>query len=225
MQGAGADQSLKRRLQKAAAPESEHNAAKTQPRFESRIDADDVCRQRLRTGKTDLIVAVGPVVAGKPHYDYVFESGAARKAAGAGMRLSTTRCLQRAAGRPQTPVITVQNTLLNEPGARYIDFLVPGLLGMSLMGGGLWGVGYVTVDMRIRKLLKRFLATPMKRRDFLAGIMISRLLFMVPEVLVLLVCSCAEIGVRRRSSRQPAGRRRADSIGSRDVCRNRSVGG
>ena len=83
----------------------------------------------------------------------------------------------------------------DEPGGRYIDFLVPGLLGMSLMGGGLWGVGFVTVDMRIRKLLKRFLATPMRSSDFLAGVMISRLLFMVPEVLVLLVFARLAFGV------------------------------
>ena len=49
---------------------------------------------------------------------------------------------------------------------------------MGLMGGGLWGLGFVAVDMRIRKLLKRFLATPMRKRDFLAALMISRLLFM-----------------------------------------------
>jgi ABC-type multidrug transport system permease subunit len=66
---------------------------------------------------------------------------------------------------------------------------------MSLMGGGLWGVGFVTVDMRIRKLLKRFVATPMRRSDFLGGIMISRLLFMVPEVLVLLVFAWLAFGV------------------------------
>ena len=66
---------------------------------------------------------------------------------------------------------------------------------MSLMGGGLWGVGFVTVDMRIRKLLKRFLATPMRKSDFLAGVMLSRLLFMVPEVLVLLVFARLAFGV------------------------------
>ena len=48
---------------------------------------------------------------------------------------------------------------------------MPGLLGMNLMGGGLWGVGFVLADMRIRKLLKRFLATPMRRRDFLLSVM------------------------------------------------------
>jgi ABC-2 type transport system permease protein len=73
---------------------------------------------------------------------------------------------------------------------------VPGLLGMSLMGGGLWGVGFAIVDMRIRKLLKRFVATPMRRSDFLLGIMLSRLVFMIPEVLVLLLFARLFFGVR-----------------------------
>jgi len=68
-------------------------------------------------------------------------------------------------------------------------------LGMSLMGGGMWGVGFVTVDMRIRKLLKRFLATPMKRSHFLIAVMVSRMLFMVPEVLLLLIFARLVFGV------------------------------
>ena len=84
---------------------------------------------------------------------------------------------------------------MEEPGSRYIDFLVPGLVGMSLMGGGLWGVGFVTVDMRIRKVLKRFLATPMRKTDFLLGILCSRLLFLVPEILVLLLFARFAFGV------------------------------
>lgn len=77
----------------------------------------------------------------------------------------------------------------SEPGGRYIDFLVPGLIGMVLLGGGLWGVGYAIVDMRIRKLLKRFLATPMRKSDFLLGIVFSRLLFVVPQILIILWAS------------------------------------
>src|SRR4029077_2008949 len=84
---------------------------------------------------------------------------------------------------------------VDEPGGRYIDFLVPGLLGMSLMGGGLWGVGFVTVDMRIRKVLKRFLATPMRKGDFLAAILLSRLLFLIPEMVVLLLFARLAFGV------------------------------
>jgi ABC-type multidrug transport system permease subunit len=66
---------------------------------------------------------------------------------------------------------------------------------MGLMGGGLWGLGFVTVDMRIRKLLKRLIATPMRKSDFLAALMISRLVFMVPEVLILLIFSWLAFGV------------------------------
>ena len=75
---------------------------------------------------------------------------------------------------------------MTEPGARYIDFLVPGLLGMNLMGGGLWGVGFVIVDMRVKKLLKRLVATPMKRTDFLWSIIGGRLVFTIPELVVIL---------------------------------------
>ncbi len=74
-----------------------------------------------------------------------------------------------------------------EPGNRYIDFLMPGLMGMNLMGGGLWGVGFVIVDMRVRKLLKRLLATPMRRGDFLLSILSARLIFMLPEMLILVL--------------------------------------
>ena len=194
VQGAGAEQ-VEEALEKVAAPDADHDAAQARPKFEPKINPDTLCRQRLRTGKTDLIVAVAPSASGKPHYDYIFDPARSESALA---RDAVDDALQRAAGR--TDAATVENTQLNEPGARYIDFLVPGLLGMSLMGGGLWGVGYVTVDMRIRKLLKRFLATPMKRSDFLAGIMISRLLFMVPEVLVLLVFAWLAFGVEVHGS-------------------------
>jgi ABC-type multidrug transport system permease subunit len=101
--------------------------------------------------------------------------------------------LQRKKGR--TDPLPVRSEQVQEPGGRYIDFLVPGLIGMSLMGGGLWGVGFATVDMRIRKLLKRFLATPMRKTDFLLGILLSRLIFLVPEILVLLVFARLAFGV------------------------------
>ena len=67
-----------------------------------------------------------------------------------------------------TALRAADDKLVTEPGSRYIDFLLPGLIGMNLMGGGLFGVGFVIVDMRVRKLFKRLLATPMRRSDFLA---------------------------------------------------------
>src|SRR5205823_12682019 len=116
---------------------------------------------RLRTGKTDLVVIAGP-----GRYDYFYDPTRPESALA---RNAVDDALQRAAGRKD--VARAHDKELTEPGARYIDFLVPGLLGMGLMGGGLWGVGFVIVDMRIRKLLKRFIATPMKKYQFLAGIM------------------------------------------------------
>jgi ABC-type multidrug transport system permease subunit len=169
--------------------------------FDVDIVSADEARRRLRTGRTALVVdsdkstSSGNDPNDKPKYVYEFdptraESMLARKA--------VDDQLQRAAGRQDAAEVTLVE--MNEPGGRYIDFLVPGLLGMSLMGGGLWGVGFVTVDMRVRKLLKRFLATPMKKTDFLMGIMISRMLFMVPEVLALLVFARYAFGVVNHGS-------------------------
>ena len=92
--------------------------------------------------------------------------------------------LQAAAGR--TNPLKTYATQSSEPGARYIDFLIPGLLGMNLMNSGMWGIGFAVVDMRQRKLLKRFVASPMRRTDFLLALGSSRLVLMIIEVVLLL---------------------------------------
>ena len=113
-------------------------------------------------------------------------------------RAAADAALQRAAGR-RDPV-AVRDEAVSEPGGRYIDFLIPGLLGMNLMGGGMWGVGYVIVEMRIRMLLKRLMATPMRRSDFLLAIVASRLIFMLAETAVLLCCGRELFDVRIQGS-------------------------
>jgi ABC-2 type transport system permease protein len=157
---------------------------KGNPRFAVQVNDAATCQRRWQTGKTDVVVAV---LSG-PRYRYQFDPN---RTEGVLAREAVDNALQK--GTAQTrPVDDVDEP---QPGGRYIDFLVPGLLGMSLMGGGLWGVGFVIVDMRLRKLLKRFLATPMKRGHFLAAIMLSRLCFMIPEVLILLVFAWLAFGV------------------------------
>jgi ABC-type multidrug transport system permease subunit len=148
------------------------------------------CRQRLRTGKTDLVVAAG-TDSTSATFQYTLDKSRAESRLA---RTAVHEALQRAAGRTD-PVPAQPDEEMTEPGSRYVDYLVPGLLGMNLMGGGLWGVGFVIVEMRLRKLLKRYLATPMRRSDFLIGIMCSRLIFMVPEVLVLLLFARLSFGV------------------------------
>jgi ABC-2 type transport system permease protein len=92
--------------------------------------------------------------------------------------------LQTAAGR--TNPLPTSAVVSSEPGSRYIDFLIPGLLGMNVMNAAMWGIGFALVDMRQRKLLKRFVATPMRRGDFLLALASSRLLLMFIEVGLLL---------------------------------------
>src|SRR6266850_2177749 len=83
-------------------------------------------------------------------------------------------------------IVAVHETQVIEPGARYIDFLIPGLLGMNIMSGGMWGVGFVLVEMRSRKLMKRLIATPMRRSDFLGAMMASRMVLVFLELVLLL---------------------------------------
>jgi ABC-type multidrug transport system permease subunit len=166
-----------------------------QPSFVIQRNATDAARRRLRSGKTDVVLLVESTKTGAPRYVYEYDPS---RPESVGARDALDDALQRAAGRKDV-VVTVDEKL-DEPGGRYIDFLIPGLLGMSLMGGGLWGVGFVTVDLRIRKLLKRFIATPMKKRDFLAGIMLSRMTFMIPEVAILLIFARLAFGVTIQGS-------------------------
>src|SRR5205809_944356 len=113
-------------------------------------------RTQLRTGRIALLVVPGdPLV-----YRYDSTRTESRLA-----RLEADDALQRARGRPDGA--SVRDERVTEPGSRYIDFLIPGLLGMNLMGSGLWGVGFSVVQARTKKLLKRFMATPMRRSHYL----------------------------------------------------------
>jgi ABC-2 type transport system permease protein len=164
-------------------------------RFKTRVLPEAEASTRLRTGRTDLVVVPSKEALTEKDpsglkYEFRFDPTQPKSVLA---RSAIDDQLQRAAGRRD--VAEVKLVTIDTPGSRYIDFLVPGLLGMSLMGGGLWGVGFVTVDMRRRNLLKRLLATPMRKSHFLAGLMVSRMLFMVPEVIILLVFARYAFGV------------------------------
>jgi len=99
---------------------------------------------------------------------------------GRAARLAVDDALQRALGR--VDVATAADETETRPGARYIDRLIPGLVGLNLMGSGMWSIGFSVVVARTRKLLKRFAATPMRRSDYLASFALSRLAFLALEV-------------------------------------------
>ena len=113
-------------------------------------------------------------------------------------RLAADAALQGAAGRDDA--LTAEDRLMTEKGSRYIDFLVPGLLGMNLMGTGMWGVGFSIVTARSRGLLKRLIATPMRKRHYLLGQMLGRMAFLIPEVVLLVAFAALVFDVPVRGS-------------------------
>jgi ABC-type multidrug transport system permease subunit len=176
-------------VQKSGNAQDVTAALEKQPEaFQVQANDEATCRRRLRTGKTALVV-VPPASPGGT-YEYLYDPTREESVLA---RARVDDALQRAKDRKDP--LPARNVEVQEPGGRYIDFLVPGLVGMNLMGGGLFGVGFVTVDMRIRKLLKRFLATPMRKSDFLMGLLLSRLLFLIPEVLFVLLFAWLTFGV------------------------------
>lgn len=141
------------------------------------VEPETAARQHLRDGCASVVVI--PKASG---YDYVFDPTRSDSVIA---RYRVDALVQRWKAGASAWTTTDQHP--DQPGGRYIDFLLPGLIGLNLLGGGLWGVGYVIVDMRVRKLLKRLRATPMRRSDFLLSILGGRMLFLVPEVLVLVL--------------------------------------
>jgi ABC-2 type transport system permease protein len=143
------------------------------------------CAARLRIGKSALTV-----VPGRRGLSYIYDRDRSDSVLA---RQWVDAVLVRAQAGTSSP--PAADSLVTEPGSRYIDFLLPGLVGMNLMGGGLFGVGFVIVDMRVRKLFKRLLATPMRRTDFLLSLLISRLIFLIPEMSLLFLVGRLAFGV------------------------------
>jgi ABC-type multidrug transport system permease subunit len=146
--------------------------------------------RELETGRILLLAIQG--VSGVA-YKYDDTNPDARLA-----RLLADRAIQKAAG--QKEALRSSNDLVHEAGARYIDFVVPGLLGMNLMGSAIWGLGFSIVEARQKKLLKRFVASPMPRWEYLASYILSRLVLLVIEVIAFLGFSKLVFGVPFRGS-------------------------
>jgi ABC-type multidrug transport system permease subunit len=113
-------------------------------------------------------------------------------------RLLADLAVQMAAG--QRDAVHAENQLVHETGSRYIDFVVPGLLGMNLMGSAIWGLGFAIVEARQKKLLKRMVASPMPRWQYLASFLLSRLVMLVIEVIAFLGFAGIVFGVPFRGS-------------------------
>jgi ABC-2 type transport system permease protein len=165
-------------------------ALRQAPDFEARLLSDSAGREALRTGEVALIIA--PADSGV-EYRYDDTRPESRTA-----RLLVDDAVQRSLGRRDP--IRASDQVFRERGARYIDFLVPGLVGMNLMGSGIWGLGFAIVDARKKRLLKRLIATPMSRFQYLASFALSRLTLLFMEVGLLLGFAVLAFGVPVRGS-------------------------
>ena len=152
---------------------------------------DSAAARALRIGTVALVVV--PDGAGAAEYRFDPSRPEARMA-----RLVANEALQRGAGR-QDPV-AVREAPVSARGSRYIDFLIPGLLGMNLMGSGIWSIAFSIVTARNKKLLKRLAATPMSRSEYLLSFLLSRLAFLVAEVVLLVGFGALVFGVPMRGS-------------------------
>jgi ABC-2 type transport system permease protein len=143
----------------------------------------------LARGRVVLVVSGGDT----PAYTYDPTQPESRTA-----RMAVDAALQRAAGRADA--FTPARSEVTQAGARYVDFLVPGLLGMNLMGTGMWGIAFSLVVARNGNLLKRLIAAPARRSHLLAAQLTSRLIFLIPEAGALLLFSRFVLGVPMRGS-------------------------
>jgi ABC-2 type transport system permease protein len=151
--------------------------------------SEDEARLALVRGRVALVVSA----ADPPSYAFDPTHPESRAA-----RLAVDAALQKAGGRADA--FTAGRAEVTEPGARYVDFLVPGLLGMNLMGTGMWGIGFSLVVARNGHLLKRLVAAPARKSHLLAAQIISRLIFLVPEAGALLLFAHFLLGVPVRGS-------------------------
>ena len=162
-----------------------------EPALRAVVVDDSAARRRLGTG--DLALLVAPDDGGGVTYRFDETRPESRTA-----RLLADGALQRAAGR--TDPVPARDSTVHERGARYIDFVIPGLLGMNLMGSGIWGIGFAIVDARKKKLLKRLIATPMSRAEYLLSFILSRLTMLILEVATLVGFGVFVFGVPMRGS-------------------------
>jgi ABC-type multidrug transport system permease subunit len=155
---------------------------------------DTAAARALRTAKVAVVIT--PLVA-EPGTLVQYAYDPAREES-RNARMIADRAIQIGGGRKDP--IRVADLTITERGSRYIDFVIPGLLGMNLMGSGIWGIGFAIVDSRGKKLLKRFMATPMSRAEYLLSFLLSRRFFLILEVIALLGFGHFAFGVPMRGS-------------------------
>jgi ABC-type multidrug transport system permease subunit len=150
---------------------------------------DDEQQRAIREGEVDLVL----IPTDPPAYRFDPVRQESRVA-----RVIVDDALKRAAGRRDP--WTARDEPVEVPGSRYVDWLIPGIIGMNIMSTGMWGISFSIVQARMRKLLKRLVASPMRKRDYLVAQVLGRLVLLGPEVAVPLTVGALALGLPIRGS-------------------------
>lgn len=183
-------------VERGSAAEAFAEALEARDDLSVRVLDPDAAADALRRGEAALVLGAAPRRGnaddgGVPVLRYDPTRPEGRMA-----RLTVDAALQAAAGAPR--LVAVEIDALRRPGSRYIDWLIPGLVGFNLMSTGLWAVGFYVTSARSTRQLKRLVATPMRRSDFLLAQVLARFAFLVAEVPILILFAWLVFGVEVR---------------------------
>jgi ABC-2 type transport system permease protein len=153
----------------------------------------ELAEQFVRTGKVALVAE--PAADGSPNGSIVYRYDDTNPE-GRQAKMLADQAIQRAFGRKDA--IPDSDQIVREPGSRYIDFLIPGLIGMGIMGNSVWGPGFSIVDARRKKLMKRLVATPMPKHYYLLSFLLWRMILLPVDVGIPLAFGAWVFGVPLR---------------------------
>jgi ABC transporter DrrB family efflux protein len=176
-------------VERGSVAERYEEALRAEPDLRVTVLGAEEAAQKLRRGEVALVLAGTDTL--------VFRYDPARPESQVA-RLMADRAVQAAGGA--TRPVAVAEDRARQPGSRYIDWVIPGLIGLNLMSTGMWGIGFGMVTMRQKKQLKRLAATPMKRSDFLVSQIVARLGFLILEVPPIVLFAWLAFGVEVRGS-------------------------
>jgi ABC transporter DrrB family efflux protein len=176
-------------VERGSVAERYEEALRAEPDLRVTVLGAEEAAQKLRRGEVALVLAGTDSL--------VFRYDPARPESQVA-RLMADRAVQAAGGA--TRPVAVAEDRARQPGSRYIDWVIPGLIGLNLMSTGMWGIGFGMVTMRQKKQLKRLAATPMKRSDFLVSQIVARLGFLILEVPPIVLFAWLAFGVEVRGS-------------------------
>ena len=144
----------------------------------------------LKKGKVSVIIEDQPTVS-KYHFDPA--NAEAKAAYQLASNLAAGGQLSYAANQSDIEPFTIS-------GTRYVDFLIPGLLAMGIMMACSWGISYTIIERRSKKLLRRMVATPMKKSNLLFALITARFSMNLAEALLLFLFGWFYFGVKVQGS-------------------------